>query len=103
MIYTAVAVWLLYGIVLGIFFLILRNVWREWKAAIEKDENEDTNKHVKKLLVQYAIIVVVCTAGFFTVRHFREGTVLETWGHKLYGGPVPTSAPATPTINPFYR
>jgi hypothetical protein len=84
----------------GIAFLLGRQVYREFKKAIKKDAEENTTKYLRNVIIEYAIVAVVCIVAVVLVNNFKDSGFLYNISHRLYGGPVQNT---TPTINPFSR
>jgi hypothetical protein len=85
------------GALIGfVAFLIGRGIWREFRTALKRDEEEDTTKYFKGKLAEYGIVLVVGIVAVVVIGQLKTGP-LKSWSEKLYGKPPPT------IDSPFYR
>jgi hypothetical protein len=82
--WAAPATYIMVALVLGIAFLLGRGMFREFRTAYRKDEEEKTNKYIKGKMGEYAIVLAL-----IVISALKAGP-LSALGEKLYGKPAPT-------------
>ncbi len=92
--YVPAAKYLLWAVLAGAGVLILISFFKEWRQAAREDDKEKSARHIRRKLLEYSIIVVVCVVAFFGVRALRSGP-LQGVSEALWG----TRPTVTP--NPF--
>jgi hypothetical protein len=87
--WAAPATYIMVALVLGIAFLLGRGMFREFRTAYRKDEEEKTNKYIKGKMGEYAIVLAVGLMALIVISALKAGP-LSALGEKLYGKPAPT-------------
>jgi hypothetical protein len=78
------------GALIGfVAFLIGRGIFREFRTALKRDDEEKTTKYFKGKLAEYGIVLAVGLIALIGVSYLKAGP-LKGWSEQLYGKQLPT-------------
>ncbi len=83
--------------------LLIYGICKEFRKAYKLDIEGNTSKHIKRLVIEYGIIIALSVGAYYFSHYVLRVTILSDIAERLYGVPVTTTPVITPSINPFFK